>query len=347
MLVEKGRTLAFFVAPFLMPRNMHGLSDRTRGKTVLSGGDCMWYIFVLTLLVPSFAGAADLPKEQSQRQFFEEALEPLAEEVDVVLFSGWKLLDGETLSGVGLDYDDIGRLHLIVRGTDSGLLYRSRSSAGIWSAWTSLGGSTFFDPDITYNPVTGEIQVFVTGIDSFIYQNTRSPAGIWSGWSAVPFGVTTHAVGAATNDLGETTIIVKDIAGTNIWVNDGGIDTSPGGDLCVTKTVGVVDSSGDLADFTTFNPCTGNALTIKIVTRAANTGTFSVCQNLLTLVQSGVQFTSSNFSWIKAGTSSSLCEDLLAGTTTDSVVTLRPGAALDLRLPFSMNLNGDEFVAFP
>jgi hypothetical protein len=137
-------------------------------------------------------------------------------------FDGWSPLDsGATPAAPALVYDNTNTLHLFVRGTDNAIYHRTRNSAGVWSGWAPLGGLTPSSPSATFDALTGNLHVFVRGTDNGIYQNTRPLGGIWSGWAPIG-GFTTDVIGAATDTAGNTTLAVKDINGTVIWINEGG-----------------------------------------------------------------------------------------------------------------------------
>jgi hypothetical protein len=166
-----------------------------------------------------------------------------------VEFGGWMPLDsGATPSAPALVYDAADNLHLFVRGTDQVIYHRTRDSAGVWGAWEALGGLTPSAPSATFDALTGTLHVFVRGTDNGIYQNTREATGTWSGWTPVG-GLTTESIGAATDSTGNTTLAVKDVDGTGLWITEGG----PGGGAAIPRdgwTIHFVDSELDNAPAT-------------------------------------------------------------------------------------------------
>jgi hypothetical protein len=255
-------------------------------------------------------------------------------------FDGWISLDsGATPAAPALVYDAADNLHLFVRGTDDGVYHRTRNSAGVWGAWEALGGLTPSAPSATFDVLTGNLHAFVRGTDNGIYQNTRNPNGIWSGWAPVG-GLTTDGTGAATDSTGNTTLAVKDVGGTRIWINEGG----PGGSgVCITK-MGQATTFGDTATFTIANPCTGNTLTITI--QPSSTGFFA-CGPRLVFVQGSQQFGDSTFTWRDTATNASVCDDLLPGVTKTTRVTVNAGVPLNFNAPFSVFYDGTKVVDFP
>jgi hypothetical protein len=181
---------------------------------------------------------------------------------------GWmQIPDAAVSDAFAIVYDDLDVLHMAMRSTDDEITYRARSAGGVLSDVTNLGGRTFHAPDISFNPITGEIIIVVRGIDAKIYQNSKDTMGVWSGWHPILFGATTHGAGVATNSAGETVVRVKSSVDDTIWLDEGGGMPASGG-VCTTKVV-TLDISrfffpmvSRLADLQVTNLCDGKTLRV-------------------------------------------------------------------------------------
>ena len=123
-------------------------------------------------------------------------------------FGSWTRLPvpGRTPSGPALA-SFMGELHLIVRGTDSGI-FHAKTTAGLWNDFTSLGGVTPSEPAAV--EFQRELWAIVRGSNNLVYTN-RFNGVSWSGWSEVPGGgLTLSGPGAAVVN-GELHLFVRGI----------------------------------------------------------------------------------------------------------------------------------------
>ncbi|MEV8347585.1 glycoside hydrolase family 27 protein [Streptomyces niveus] len=85
--------------------------------------------------------------------------------------------------------DEAGRTHVAVRTAEDAVWWRVRDTAGIWSAWTSLGGTVSGSPTLV--AVDGDVRLYARAGDYTLWQRAydsdasdSSGSGAWGGWSA-------------------------------------------------------------------------------------------------------------------------------------------------------------------
>jgi len=256
-------------------------------------------------------------------------------------------LGGSTPSAPELVYDSLGTLHVLVRGQDDGIWHRTRTAGGALSGWMNdTGGSTLSGLAATLDPTTGEVHLFARGLNNGIWQNTLTTAGTWLGWTAVG-GATLDGLGAATNATGHTTVAARGL-NDGIWLGEA---TPPQpGDLCVTKTATVDDSSSSSiakqATWVVTNPCDGNTLNIDI-TPLTSDG-FSACVFDLAFVQGGVQFDATFSTWFDTNSLAVVCGLVLPGATRQTTVDIGgQNISLNFLQPFTIFYADQQIFEFP
>lgn len=97
--------------------------------------------------------------------------------------SGWTVwtnLGGSFVGSPDACSYGAGRLDVFVRGTDNAI-WQKFYSAGVWSGWTSQGGTLNSDPSATAS--SGRIDVFARGGGDAIYRKTWISGTGWAAWS--------------------------------------------------------------------------------------------------------------------------------------------------------------------
>ncbi len=107
--------------------------------------------------------------------------------------------------------DDSGRLFVAVRSRIDSIWLRSRSTEGVWSDWTDLGGTLSASP--TLLATSGRVYLFALAADNKLWQRNFVD-DVWGGWfqrGEYPTDAFHGAVGAAAGANGSAWIAVRGV----------------------------------------------------------------------------------------------------------------------------------------
>ena len=99
-----------------------------------------------------------------------------------------------------------GEIRVYVAGMDREI-YENSLSAGTWSGWSRLGGTSYTTPAAVWDPARMQTLVFVRGTNLQLYRGTRT-ASTWSGWTSMG-GVLVDAPGAGAPAAGQSDVVVR------------------------------------------------------------------------------------------------------------------------------------------
>lgn len=97
--------------------------------------------------------------------------------------TGWtKVPNGTAGGGPAAVAGANGAVDLFIRGTNGALYQATRSRAGAWTAFRSLGGGMVGTPAVAPKPGGGYIAV-ITAPTGYLYTRSSNSAGVWGAWT--------------------------------------------------------------------------------------------------------------------------------------------------------------------